>query len=390
MSSGAYIVAIPLGLLGIVADAASQTWEIAAQERVRQQQLAEQSGRLKAEVMRVQEATEEVLADIAQFRASLSTLNFQYNAQTATFSQRTAGTSTEVSGSLDLESLMFMEIDPQTQQVTYVVLDYSEAISVHSARNSAQFKKMSLASDLMKKVMVWVVDNPRDQMKLNQLIEVVNTMLDDNEVTFAHFQQFVQMRFAEFQRLQDAMQVDPELWEKYCALCAMRSERPKRLSQTELVAEVRRLLEAASADKFIQGARRAFLETAKEMGLEVHSDHVLDKVSGMLLVDRENPGYSMFYSEHDVSFMLEMVETGEAEEETKDQQREAVCQKRRALEQRMLEKGYRLTLCATDDHACAAAAVIEQKADTQASRAELLRRRRAVAGKQAKLKMAGG
>ena len=98
----------------------------------------------------------------------------------------------------------------------------------------------------------------------------------------------------------------------------------------------------------------------------------------------------MFYSEHDVSFMLEMVETGEAEEETKDQQREAVCQKRRALEQRMLEKGYRLTLCATDDHACAAAAVIEQKADTQASRAELLRRRRAVAGKQAKLKMAGG
>ena len=390
MSSGAYIVAVPLGLLGIVADAASQTWEIAAQERVRQQQLAEQSGRLKAEVMRVQEATEEVLADIAQFRASLSTLNFQYNAQTATFSQRTAGTSTEVSGTLDLESLMFMEIDPQTQQVTYVVLDYSEAISVHSARNSAQFKKMSLASDLMKKVMIWVVDNPRDQMKLNQLIEVVNTMLDDNEVTFAHFQQFVQMRFAEFQRLQDAMQVDPELWEKYCALCAMRSERPKRLSQTELVAEVRRLLEAASADKFIQGARRAFLETATEMGLEVHSDHVLDKVSGMLLVDRENPGYSMFYSEHDVSFMLEMVETDEAEEETKDQQREAVCQKRRALEQRMLEKGYRLTLCATDDHACAAAAVIEQKADTQASRAELLRRRRAVAGKQAKLKMAGG
>lgn len=391
MSSGAYFIEMPVLLIGIAAlDAASTLQGIAEREREHRLQLEAESGRLREEFLRVQEASQAVLADIAQFRESLKTLNFQYNAKTATFTTREAGDSTEIGGSLDLESLMFMEVDVQTQQITYVVLDYSDAISIHSARNSAQFKKLSLASDLMKKVMVWVIEDPQEQMKLNQLINVVNTMLDDNDVSFNHFQQFVQMRFAEYQRMQDSLNVDMELWDRYCTLCAMRSERPKRLNQEQLVQEIRRLHEEATAEKFIKGARKAFMETVQEMGLEVQSDHMLDKVPGMLLVDKENPGYNLFFSEHDVSFMLEMVETGEARDDEKHQQHEAMCQKRRALEKRMLEKGYRLKLCATDDHFCASAAAVEMKKDTRESNAELLRRRRAVAGKQAKLKVAGG
>jgi hypothetical protein len=285
---------------------------------------------------------------------------------------------------------MFMEIDPQTHQVTYVVLDYSEAISVHSARNSAQFKKMSLASDLMKKVMVWVVDNPRDQLKLNQLIEVVNTMLDDNEVTFAHFQQFVQLRFAEFQKLQDSIGVEPELWDRYCALCAMQGQRPKRLSREGVLEEVRKLMTVSATDKFISAARRVFQETVRELGMEIHSDHMLDDVPGMLLVDKENPGFNMFVSEHDQSFMLETVDTGEAPEEERRQQHANMCRKRRAIEKRMLEKGYRLKLCIADDESTVDLAAVEAKKDDRKSNAELLRRRRALAGKQAKLKMAGG
>ena len=371
-------------------DVADRSWALMEQERIRQLEIAAQMGRLEVEVQRAHEAAEAVLSDIAQFQESLKTLNYQYNARTMTFAAREEGVSTEMTSKLNLNDLMFMDVDVQTRQITYVVLDYSEAISMQSARNSAQFKKLSLASDLMKKVMVWVVDDPRDQEKLNQLIGVVNDMLDNHDVSFSHFQQFVQLRFAEFQRLQDSIRVNPELWDRYCALCAMQGQRPKRLSEEALLEEMRKLMTKSATDKFVSAARRAFQETVLELGMEIRSDHMLDEVPGMLLVDKENPGYNMFVSEHDVSFMLEMVETGEAPEEERRQQHANVCQKRREIEKRMLEKGYRLRLSIDNDSSCAAVSAVEEKKDNRQSRAEYLRRRRAVAGKQAKMKVAGG
>lgn len=423
MSSGAYLIEVPVMLIGgavlavgavggaaahalgavgsaagkalgaagdSMLDKADDAWAIVEQERRRQLELAEQSGRLKAEVLRVQEATDAVLKDITRFQESLKTLNFEYHSETMTFVAREEGTSSEIAATLNLNDLMFLEVDVQTRQITYVVLDYSEAITLQSARNSAQFKKLSLASDLMKKIMVWVVEDPRDQEKLNQLIGVVNDMLDDHSVSFSHFRQFVQLRFAEFQKLQDSLDLDLELWDRYCALCAMRGERPKRLGKTALMDEIRRLLEESVTDKFVAAARRAFRETVLEMGMQIQSDHVLDQVSGVLLVDEENPGFNLFVSEHDVSFVMEMVETGEADEETRHIQHANMCKKRREIERRMLEKGYRLRLCASDDYSCVAVSAVEEKKDTRQSNAELLRRRRALAGKQAKLKMAGG
>lgn len=419
MSSGAYFIEVPLvllggavglalgaalgagaavGALGVAAgsalgdgsdalrDVSANAWAAAEDARRKQQEIAERIGARDAEVKRVQEAVDAVLTDIAQLRESLKTLNFQYCAKTATFAAREQGVSTEMTSNLKLEDMMFMEVDVRTQQITYVVLDYSDTISLHNAKNSMQFKKLALASDLMKKIMIWVVDNPQEQQKLNQLIAVVNEMLDDHSISFNQFQQFVQMRIAEFQRIQDAIEADPQMWDQYCSLCAMRGERPRRLRGEALVKEVRALMEKVAADKFVAAARKAFLESVREMGLEVRSDHMLDQVPGMLLVDKENPAYSLFYSEHDVSFMLEMVETGEAD----GQQRKNVCDKRRELERRMLEKGYRLKLCASDDEVCATLATVEEKRDVRQSNAERLRRRRALAGKQAKLKMAGG
>lgn len=370
--------------------AAGKTWSMVEEARRHQLELAERSGRLKEEVLRAHEAADAVLSDIAQFQASLKTLNFQYRAETMTFVAREQGVDTGMTSGLNLDDLMFMDVDVQTREISYVVLDYSEAISLQSARNSAQFKKMSLASDLMKKVMVWVVDDPRDQEKLNQLIRVVNDMLDNNEVSFSHFQQFVQLRFAEFQKLQASVDADPALWDSYCALCAMQGQRPKRLSGKALEQEMLSLMKQTTTEKFIAQARKAFQETVLEMGMEIRSDHMLDQVSGMLLVDKENPGYNMFVSEHDVSFMLEMVETGEASEEDRKQQRANVCQKRREIEKRMLAKGYRLKLCIVDDNADVSAAAVEQKKDNRQSNAEMMRRRRMMAGKKAKLKMAGG
>lgn len=426
MSSGAYIIEAPMALLGVAAvgvmalgsvagvalgaagdvlmsasdklgdlsdklgDISQEQWQIIQQNKVRLLQLAEQQGRLEVEVRRAQEAALAVVADITQFQESLKTLNYEYNATTMTFAAREAGVSSEMTSQLNLNDLMFMDVDVQTREITYVVLDYSEAISMQSAKNSAQFKKMSLASDLMKKVMIWVVDDPRDQEKLNQLIGVVNEMLDDNEVSFSHFQQFVQLRFAEFQKLQDSVRVDPELWDRYCALCAMQGQRPKRLSQAALEEEIKKLLEKNAADKFISAARKAFQETVRELGLEIRSDHMLDEVPGMLVVDKDNPGYNMFVSEHDVSFMLEMVETDEAPADQRPQQRKNVCQKRKEIEKRMLEKGYRLKLCIADDECAVEAAAVVAKKDDRQSRAENLRRRRMLAGKQAKMKMAGG
>lgn len=423
MSTGAYFIDIPeeliggavlavgalgigavvaVGALGAVAGAAmsaggeallgaaGKTWEIVERERLRQLELAEQSGRLKEEVMRAHEAADAVLSDIALFQESLKTLNFQYRAETMTFVAREEGVGTGMSSTLNLDDLMFVDVDVQTREISYVVLDFSEAISMQSAKNSAQFKKMSLASDLMKKVMVWVVDDPQDQAKLNQLIQVVNEMLDNNEVSFSHFQQFVQLRFAEFQKQQASIQVDRELWDRYCALCAMQGQRPKRLSGEALVEEMRRLMKKSATDKFVSAARQAFQETVREMGMEIRSDHMLDQVPGMLLVDKENPGYNMFVSEHDVSFMLEMVETGEAAPEDRPKQRANVCKKRREIEKRMLEKGYRLKLCIADDEANVSVAAVEEKKDNRQSNAEQMRRRRMMAGKKAKLKMAGG
>ena len=416
MSSGAYVVEVPLALIGMVAGGAvlalgaaglaagvalsaaggaalegsDAAFSAAEQARARQLELAKQMARRQQEFLRVQEATDAVLADIGQFRESLKSLNFQYSAQTATFTALEEGVSTEATASLNLGDLMFMEVDVRTQEVSYVVLDYSEAITAQNARNSAQFKKMALASDLMKKVMVWVVDDPKDQQQLNQLIGTVNAMLDDDSMSFGHFQQFVQLRFAAFQHLQDSMGHDPVLWDQYCALCAMEGQRPRRLSKTALEREVRQKLEQATAKKFVAGARKAFMEAVAEVGLEVHSDHVLEQVSGSMLVDPENPGYSLFLSEHDVSFMVEMVDTGKAEASQRRQQHDSVCQKRRRLEQIMHEKGYTLKVCATEDDSCAAIAEVAEKKQVTQTRAELLRRRRALAGKTAKLKMAGG
>lgn len=383
MSSGAYVIDIPVELIGMAIQSARETKE-------RLEELDRQKKAVDAEYMRVREAADAVLGDIRSFRESLKHTNFQYSAETATFREREAGVSTTLTSTLDLSDLMFMEVDVQTQDVTYVVLDYSDTISVRNAKNSAQFKKMALASDLMKKVMVWVVPNPEEQQRLNQLIGVVNGMLDDDNIPFEHFRNFVELRFAAFHRQQQLLGYDPELWDRYCALCAMRGERPRQLPKEELAQEVERLTNQAVTDRFVANARKAFMEAVQELGLEVRSGHVLDRVSGTLLTDKENPAFSLFFSEHDVSFLLEMVENPEADSTEREKQQQNVCRKRRQLEQRMREKGYRLRVCAEDDDNCAKMTGVAEKKDQKETRAEQLRRRRALSGKAAKLKMAGG
>ena len=412
MSSGAYAIEVPVALIGMVVGgaaavlgvaagaavaagsamlgAADDLGSIAAASRDRVLALQKEGQALDAEVLRVQESAAAVLKDISQFKESLKTLNFKYSAETATFKAMEAGVSTEATASLNLSDLMFMEVDVQTREVVYVVLDYSDAISVRNAKNSAQFKKMALASDLMKKVMVWVVTDDREQTRLNQLIDVVNGMLDDDSVSFSHFQQFVEMRFAAFQRCQDELDYDPQLWDEYCALCAMRGQRPRRIRKDALEQEVLRLKTAAVTERFVAGARKTFMEAVEQLGLEIQSDYVLDNVPGTLLVDRENPGFNLFFSEHDVSFLLEMVDTNEAQPSERQKQHDSVCRKRKQLEQIMREKGYRLKVCAETDTMCAKMTGVQQKKEQTETRAEQLRRRRALSGKAGKLKMAGG
>lgn len=390
MSSGAYAVEIPMTLIGLAAQSAASALDAAREAQRNLEELDRRSAAIDAEYLRVQESAQAVFADLKAFRESLKTLNFQYSEEASAFKAREAGVSTEAVSSLELSDLMFMDVDVQTQEVTYVVLDYSGMISLRNAKNSAQFKKMALASDLMKQVMIWVTDDPQEQLRLSQLIEVVNGMLDDDNIPFSHFQHFVELRFAAFRRMQDELEYDPELWEEYCALCAMEGQRPHRIHADALAREVQRLKEAAISKKFVANARAAFLEAVAQLGLEVRSGHVLDRVSGTLLVDKENPGFSLFFSEHDVSFLLEMVDTGEAEPDQRRIQHDNVCRKRRQLEQLMAEKGYRLKICAEDDTLCAKLTGVEEKKDAAETRAEQLRRRRALAGKKAKLKMAGG
>lgn len=404
MSSGAYAVEIPVAIIGVVVggtaaalgavgDAALSASGIAANAARNADEELKRLDRMRtaidAEYLRVQESAQAVLSDIHAFRESLKSLNFQYSAETATFREREAGESTGVVSSLDLSDLMFMEVDVQTEEITYVVLDYSGTLSLRNAKNSAQFKKMALASDLMKKVMLWVTDSAEEQTRLNQLIGVVNGMLDDDSVSFVHFREFVELRFAAFQRMQDELEYDPQLWEEYCALCAMRGERPRRVRKDALAQEVLRLKTEAVSTKFVANARAAFLEAVAQLGLEVHSGHVLDRVSGTMLVDKENPGFSLFFSEHDVSFLLEMVDNGETDPAERRKQHDNVCRKRRQLEELMLRKGYRLKVCAEDDTMCAKLTGVEKK-DASETRAEQLRRRRALAGKKARMKMAGG
>lgn len=390
MSSGAYAIEIPLALFGLVISATESTMASLEQAKEARREIDRRIASKEAEFLRIQEATDAVLADIRQFRESLKTLNFHYSAETATFTAREEGISTEVESSLNLGDLMFLDVDVQTQEIVYVVLDYSDTISVRNAKNSAQFKKMALASDLMKKVMIWVVDDPQERKQLNLLIEAVNGMLDDNSVSFSHFQQFVEMRFSAFQRRQDTMAHDPALWDQYCALCAMRGEHPRRLHRAALEQEVHRLLGEAASAKYISAARATFMEAVAQLGLEVQSDYVLDQVSGSLLVDQENPGFNLFFSDHDHSFLLEMVETGESSPETRQEQHKNVCRKRRQLEEIMRSKGYKLRICAENDSACGLLTGTQEKKAYSESRAEQLRRRRSLAGKTAKLKMAGG
>lgn len=390
MSSGAYVVEVPAAMLGMAFSAVGEAWDAAVDSMDRNLEIQQQIREVNAEYQRVRESVDAVLADIHTFQESLKNLNFHYYAESTTFRNREAGESVQAFSSLDLSDLMFMEVDIETQEVTYVVLDYSGTISPRNAKNSAQFKKLALASDLMKNVMLWVVDDIQEQMRLNQLIGVVNQLLDDDTIAFDHFRQFVDLRFEAFHRQQQAMEYDTELWQQYCALCAMCGERPKRIHRDALAREVQKIKSNAATAKYVANARKTFMEAVEQLGLEVQSDYVLDRVSGTLLVDLDNPGFNLFFSEHDVSFLLEMVDTGEADPDQRIQQRTNVCHKRRQLEQFMREKGYHLKICAEDDAMCAKLTGVQEKKEAAESRSEQLRRRRALAGKQAKLKMAGG
>lgn len=382
MSSGAYIVLLPFALLDQLTSSISDI--ASSMESNKAQSLA-----LAAQNARMTEAFERTCEEIMQFKTALQNSNFQYSFRELEIMKTGSISATVCSKDFSVEDILVTEFNTDTHEMVYVLLDFSDVVSVHNAKNSSQFKKMALASDIMKQAAKLTV-NEKNEESLFKFLETVNHMLEDNSISFAYMEEYVLPRFNSLKkRLASNLQLHP-LWMEYCSLCALLGRSPSVYSYAEVEAETKQLLQEAVVANYVVDARKALTETMAELGIEVSGEYTLEKISGVLYADNEIPEYNFFVSCSDNSFLMELIDTGVPSEKPRELQYTSICRKRKLLEDRMREKGYHLGTCAENDSVSAPLLSEQGNPSQQESKTELLRRRRAIDGRVAKLKAVGG
>lgn len=290
------------------------------------------------------------------------------------------------------DELFFTELDVATGRIVYVAIDFSEVLSVSNARNSTEYKKMQIASAFTKRLMRLCVSQEQ-QKSIADFIDLMNQLLDDKTVTVETFERTLAERFAYLERDCSANEMlDAGAWAAYCAICAMRHEQPRRITNNaELYAELRASMQAEVTDRYRAGAGVALRETLQELGLEVGGEVELEQMQGSLFTDPENPDYSMFVSTSGDGFVVEMTENGTPGPDAA-QHKAAMCAKRKTLVERMKQKGYIIKVIAENDESGENIEHIEVPQETKAkdTAAERMRKRRMIAGKKGKSRAIGG
>lgn len=286
-----------------------------------------------------------------------------------------------------MDDLFLADVDANTDKVTYIVLDYSEILAVSNARNSNEFRKLALASEINKQIMLF----PADSTGKGHIVEfsaVMNKMLDDSTIDFDFFSDYILKRFSALKEACEraGVHTDSEEWLEYCSLCAMLGKMPELLTGDALKLKVDELKKRAIANKYITAAREALYETLEELGLSIIGEYELDEVAGFVVGESEDAGYKFFVSEDNSNFVFEMLEEKTAEPGEKIK----MCSKRKKIQKRMQEKGFYIELVAENDDAVEEAIQISGKTERKDDRAELAKRRRALSGKKPKVKMMGG
>ncbi|MBR2079682.1 MAG: hypothetical protein IJ962_05630 [Clostridia bacterium] len=401
MSSGAYTVRAPrinpatisfysgvaaAGIISVARDAKELVSDIKKINEQSRKELAE----LDAHSKRIEESLIKVIEETEAFRESMRKRVFTYESASSQLSSQVKIESEKATIDVTGEDLLCMEINADTNEVAYVVLDYSDVLAVENARNSAQYKKLAMASDIMKRLLV-MASSERDFLKLKQaLVAEINQMLDDDEVDFEEFSKTVERKLSLLEEKSRTEYKNAELWSKYCALCARAGRQPELIAENALAQAVEELFSSEVQAEYYAAARKAFFESAKELGMHIDETYELTGMPGALVADGEIPEFGLFFTDSNDSFLVEILDTQSGPEtEEKKQQHANMCKRRKQLEALMEKKGYPLDIVTENDSVETALFDLQESRRKETS-AETMRRRRALHGRSAKIKAAGG
>lgn len=380
MSSGAYIMAIPLLPIALANELTDG--------------VNAQLDSLKNEENRLDRVYQDTVVELNSIRNAIakakeSVTNFEYKAVTESFNGIKAVelTRAELADFSETE-LLFAEVDAETNEVFYVALDFSDAISIVNAVNSTEYKKMIYASNLVKCAMQLCQNDEKEKNEIIEFTNLINKMLDDESVPYDYFCKFLGDRYDYLASRYNNTDIDNDKWDTYCALCAMNGKKARKLSNNEIDEAIRMELQEAYEKKYYNVAKEVLMDVFKELGLSIHEDFELDEIKGVLLEDEENPDYRLFASQDEDSYVLEMVESENSNRT--EENRASLCQKRKMVVELARARGIELTLNIENDGPTTGTAKAIKSERSRGSQIEQLRKRRTIQGANGKARMIGG
>ena len=296
------------------------------------------------------------------------------------------GISRDVESGLVAEELIFAEIDTSYGDIVYISHDYSGILSISNAINSSEYKKMKLASEINKHIMLLPVDSDNVKEAIASFLVLLNKTLDDESVDFDFFNDYIVKRFELIKRmcLSDESMFKSDEWKEYCALCILVGQTPKLLTGKELQEQIYSLKQTLLESKYLEEAKKALRETLDELGLTIAGECSFEGIEGNLVDCKDIEGYRFFVSEQKDNFIVEMLEDDNPAPSSKVE----MCNKRREIATIMERKGFPLGILSESD-GCVSSKTIRRNNFSRSCIVERSRERRMIAGKKPHAKMIG-
>lgn len=334
---------------------------------------------------------EQTKAQIKQVQQIIETAknvdtDFEYTDVQTNLSGIISSKKNEVYSGVNTEDLLFADINVDTKEVLYVAIDFSDLISTSSAKNSTEYKKLKLASELTKKTMILPIDNDEQGKSINDFVKIMNEMLDDKSINFEFFYDYIIKRYNLVEKICSRASINSnnEEWSEYCALCALLGKRPQD-SNVNLKEEIANLTNQLMKNNYLKTAKKALFETFEEIGLTIQGSYELEDACGKLYTLNEN-NCKAFVSEDEDSFIFEMV----SDELTDNKSHHEFCSKRKAIAYIMEKKGFPVDIVSETDNFGANDENIYNTKENTVSNVDRLRARRTLQGKKGKARAIGG
>lgn len=333
------------------------------------------------ETMKEINLLKETLSNVQKTTSSTSTTETSVSMEGLLY-----GDSREVASGLSTDNLIFAEIDTTNGDIIYISLDYSEVLSISGAVNSSEYKKMKLANEINRCVMLLPIDSEKKEKEIIKFLELLNTALDDINVDFDFFNDYIVKRFELIKTIciPDKLNIESDEWKEYCALCILVGQKPKFLSGVKLQDQIFALKQSLLENKYLDEAKKALNETLSDLGFSITEEFSLEGIEGVIVDSKESDGYRFFVSEQKDSFIFEMVEDTSATPSSKVE----MCKKRKEIARIMEQKGFPLDVLNEND-CCVSSKVLSQKHTSKNSIIEKTRAKRVIAGKKPHAKMIG-